>query len=120
MAMPALFARMSTAPMLRDDGGDERVHLCRFRHVAMDVGGADCLGRGLARLVQHVGDHDGRAFRGEALGDGEPDAAGCSGDDGDAVFQSQGTCSCCREIGSEHAARVGIDDDRGERHVARP
>ncbi len=46
-------------------------------------------GRRTGGLVE-VGDHDAGAFGGEAAGGGEPDAAGSSGDDGDAVAQALG------------------------------
>ena len=71
-----------------DGGGGQRLDLGLLAHVGphregLDAVGGDLLGGGGQGVVLHVGQDDVQAGGGEALGQGEPDAARRPGDDRD-------------------------------------
>ena len=79
---------------LTDDfGGDQRRDVRCLRDVAVPVGGTQPLRRGLAFRVEHVGDHHRGTVLRQPFGDGKPDAARGSGDDGNALLQFQSVWS---------------------------
>ena len=77
--------------------------------IAMLIAGTDAAGGGFAGFILDVAHDDGGAVAGQPSGNGKPNATGSTRDDGDTVLQAQ----------LEQPALIGVDDDRGERHVAR-